>query len=64
MDFYYSDFSGPCRSVMMLAKFLDLEMNMKFVDLIKGEQLKPEFLKVCLKSEMLRNKNFVFIFFS
>lgn len=46
LDFYYIPTSPPCRSVMLLAKTLGVEMNMKMVDVLAGEQMKPEFVKV------------------
>lgn len=45
-DFYYFPPSAPCRMVMMTAKVLNVDMNMKLVDLTKGEHLTPEFLQV------------------
>lgn len=38
--------SAPCRSIIMLAKELGIELNLKHLDLSNGEQLKPEFLAV------------------
>lgn len=46
IDFYYTPASAPCRSILLLAKALGLEMNLKTVNLMAGEQLTPEFLKV------------------
>jgi glutathione S-transferase len=46
IDLYYTIASPPCRSVMLLAKTLGLELNLKKVDLMNKEHLKPEFLKV------------------
>lgn len=46
IDFYYLPYSPPCRSVLLLAELLGLELNLKSVDLLAGEHLKPEFLKV------------------
>jgi hypothetical protein len=46
LDFYYTIASPPCRSVLLLAKTLGLELNLKKVDLLKREQHTPEFLKV------------------
>ncbi|KAF6201957.1 hypothetical protein GE061_004353 [Apolygus lucorum] len=45
-DFYYFPPSPPCRLVMMAAAVLKVDMNMKTIDLMKGEQLTPEFLKI------------------
>ncbi|XP_070072552.1 glutathione S-transferase D2-like [Drosophila takahashii] len=46
MDFYYMSGSGGCRTVMMVAKALGLELNKKFVNTMEGDQLKPEFVKI------------------
>jgi glutathione S-transferase len=49
LDLYYHIASPPCRSVMLLAKTLGLQLNLKKVDLLNKEQLSPEFLKVSAK---------------
>jgi glutathione S-transferase len=46
IDLYYSLPSPPCRSVLLLAKALKLELNLKVTELSKGENRTPEFLKV------------------
>jgi len=46
MDFYYIPGSAPCRAVLMTAKAVGVEMNLKLIDLMKGEQMKPEFIKI------------------
>lgn len=46
IDFYYTPGSPPCRSVLLTAKALGLELNLKTLDLHHGEHMKPEFLKV------------------
>ncbi|EDW67853.2 glutathione S-transferase 1-1 [Drosophila virilis] len=38
--------SAPCRSVIMTAKALGVELNKKFLNILEGEQLKPEFVKL------------------
>ncbi|CAG2170269.1 unnamed protein product, partial [Oppiella nova] len=38
--------SPPSRAVLMVAKHLNIAVNIKHVDLTKGEQLKPEFLEL------------------
>ena len=48
IDFYYLPASAPCRAVMMLAKAIGVILNLKTVDILKGEHLKSEFLKVKL----------------
>lgn len=46
MDFYYLPGSAPCRSVLMTAKAVDVQLNLRTLDLMSGEQMKPEFLKI------------------
>ena len=46
MDFYYLAGSSPCRSVIMTAKALGVELNKKVLNLQAGEHLKPEFVKI------------------
>ncbi|KFM73999.1 Glutathione S-transferase 1, isoform C, partial [Stegodyphus mimosarum] len=46
IDVYLAPASGPCRAVLMTAKFIGLDVNQKLVNLMAGEQLKPEFLKI------------------
>lgn len=46
MDFYYSPLSPPCRSVQLVAKALGLELNLKLVNMLEKEHLKPEFVKI------------------
>lgn len=46
IDFYYLPGSSPCRAVQMTAKAVGVELNLKLTDLMAGEHLKPEFLKV------------------
>ncbi|BFF92707.1 glutathione S-transferase 1-1-like [Drosophila madeirensis] len=46
MDLYYHPGSAPCRSVIMTAKALGLELNLKKINVMSGDQLKPEFVKL------------------
>uniref|UniRef100_A0A182M593 glutathione transferase n=1 Tax=Anopheles culicifacies TaxID=139723 RepID=A0A182M593_9DIPT len=46
MDFYHLPLSAPCQSVRLVAKALGLHLNLKELDLLNGEHLKPEFLKI------------------
>nr|XP_053647544.1 glutathione S-transferase 1-like [Cherax quadricarinatus] len=46
LDFYYTSSCAHCRSVMLTAKALELELNLKHVDLGMKEQFKPEFLEL------------------
>ncbi|KAL5283276.1 GstD1.2 family protein [Megaselia abdita] len=46
MDFYYHAGSPPCRSTFMVAKSLGLELNLKYMNLLTGDHLKPEFVAI------------------
>uniref|UniRef100_W6MEZ5 Glutathione-S-transferase-like-1 protein n=1 Tax=Coenobita clypeatus TaxID=474045 RepID=W6MEZ5_9EUCA len=45
-DFYYLLLSPPCRSVMLTAEAVGVKLNLKKVDIFKGEQMKPEFIAI------------------
>ncbi|KAJ8919165.1 hypothetical protein NQ315_012151 [Exocentrus adspersus] len=46
IDLYYSAGSAPCRIVLLAAKSIGVELNLKPMNLFEGEHLKPEFLKL------------------
>lgn len=46
IDLYYVPGSAPCRAVLLTAKALNLNLNLKLVDLHHGEHLKPEYIKL------------------
>ncbi|CAG2162694.1 unnamed protein product [Oppiella nova] len=46
IDLYYFRFSGPSRAILMTVRQLNLNVNLKHVDLTEGEQNNPEFLKI------------------
>ncbi|CAH1126818.1 unnamed protein product [Ceutorhynchus assimilis] len=46
IDFYYLPGSAPCRSVLLTAKALGLELNLKRTNLMAGEHMTPEFLAI------------------
>jgi glutathione S-transferase len=46
MDLYYLIGSPPCHAVMMTGKMLNINFNLIEVNLMTGDHLKPEFLKV------------------
>lgn len=43
---YMTPLSPPARAVQLTAAALGLQLELKNVDLVKQEQLKPEFVKV------------------
>jgi glutathione S-transferase len=49
MDFYYNICSSPCRGVLLTAKALGVELNLKELNLMAGEHMTPEFIKVSLQ---------------
>lgn len=49
IDLYYLPGSAPCRAVLLAAKALGVELNLKLTDLMKGEHLTPEYIKVKCK---------------
>jgi len=46
LDFYYMPASAPCRTVIMVARDLNITLNLKPLDLMTGEHLKPEFVAI------------------
>jgi glutathione S-transferase len=54
MDFYYLPPSPPSRAVLLLAKRLGIEFNLKTINIIAGEHLTPEFAQV-RRSNNIRN---------
>lgn len=49
IDFYYFPLSPPCRSLMVLAKAIGVHFNLIVVNVLAGEHMKPDFLKVLRK---------------
>lgn len=45
---YYLPPSPPCRALLMLARLLGLEFELKIVNIIEGDHMKPEFLQVSI----------------
>ncbi|CAG2105505.1 unnamed protein product [Medioppia subpectinata] len=46
IDLYYMVESPPCRAVLMVGRLLDIDFNLKSLDLSKSEQLAPEFVAI------------------
>lgn len=46
IDFYYLPGSAPCRAVQMTAKAVGVDINLKLTNLMAGEHMTPQFLKV------------------
>jgi len=46
IDLYYQSESSPSRAVLMVAKHLKIPVNIKMMNVLNGDQLKPEFLEL------------------
>lgn len=44
--YYTFDLSPPSRAVLLTAKALNIDLDLRNINLMKGEQLTSEFLKV------------------
>lgn len=44
---HYAPLSPPCRSVLLLARILNIDFDLRVVDILKGDNMKPEFIEVC-----------------
>lgn len=42
------DASPPCRAIQMTAKALGIDVNVKELNVLEGEQFQPSFLKVSI----------------
>lgn len=49
LELYYIHASPPSRTILMVARELGIEFDLKEVNLLTGEHLKEEFLKVEFK---------------
>ncbi|ROT71142.1 glutathione S-transferase [Penaeus vannamei] len=46
IDLYYMPLSPPCRSVLLTAKAVGVDLNLKLLDLMTKEQMKPDFVAI------------------
>lgn len=46
MNLYYLPPSPPCRAVMILARILGIDLNLKTLNILQGEHMKKDFLEV------------------
>jgi len=46
IDLYYVPASSPCRSVLLAARAIGVDLNLKLTNLMEGAHMTPEFLKV------------------
>lgn len=57
---YYDDRSPPVRSCLMLIKMLNINVELRFVDLFKGAQFEIDFLAVSVcKTDAELNTNYL-----
>lgn len=43
---HYFPPSPPCRAVLILGRMLNIEFDLRVVNIMEGEQMRPEFLEV------------------
>lgn len=43
---YYLAPSPPCRAVLLLGRMLEIEFDLKALNVMEGEHLKPDFVQV------------------
>ncbi|KAI1285678.1 Glutathione S-transferase 1, isoform C [Halotydeus destructor] len=46
VDFYYKPACNPCRAVLMTARALNVDMNLKEINLENGDQFKSDFVAI------------------
>lgn len=52
---YYLDLSPPSRAVLLTAATIGVELELKVVDLLAGDNLTPEFIKARQRPRPIRN---------
>ncbi|XP_055295583.1 glutathione S-transferase D7-like isoform X2 [Sitodiplosis mosellana] len=43
---HYLPPSPPCRTVLLLGKLLNIDFDLRLIDIVKGEHLKPEYIEI------------------
>ncbi|KAG0722493.1 Glutathione S-transferase 1, isoform D [Chionoecetes opilio] len=46
LDFYWMPLSAPCRASLLTAKAVGADINLKELNLLAGEQMKPDFVAI------------------
>lgn len=54
---HYFPPSPPCRAVLILGRMLNIEFDLRVVNIMEGDQLKPEFLEVSMRASLIEEKN-------
>lgn len=49
--------SAPCRAVQMAAAAVGAKLNLKLLNLMTGDHMKPEFLAVCIDWNAMKTPN-------
>lgn len=49
IDFYYMPLSAPCRAIMMTAKAIGVELNLKLTSIPNGDNRTPEYIKMNIR---------------
>lgn len=48
---HYFPASAPCRAVLILGRMLNIEFDLRLVNILEGEQIEPEFLEVSIRTK-------------
>lgn len=43
---YYLPPSPPCRAILLLGKMLGIDFELKVINILEGEQMKPDFVEL------------------
>ena len=62
IDIYSMKLSPPSKAVLMTARQLNIDVNVKNIDTSEGQQMTPEFLKVINKSFLFYHAHFIYLF--
>ena len=54
---YYLMPSAPCRAVLILGRMINVDFDLRPVDISKGEHLKPEFIQVSCNGDVYRDQS-------
>lgn len=63
LTLYMTPVSPPVRAVLLVAAYLGIALDLKHVDILKGEQLQSDFLKVRFTPQISNSFKLLFEFF-
>lgn len=49
---HYFPASPPCRAVLLLGRMLNIDFDLRVVNIMEGDNLKPEYIEVSLTIEI------------